>query len=152
MMSVTSRFAADGNRADYISYRDNADNGDSLKFTRDPVTANTVRKIGRGALTVGDLTYRNNLGLLPDSVIENWPDRPLSELTEKYLQPILDPSPEMLIIGTGWTNSFAPRELVFALARRGIGLEVMTTPAACRTFNILVGEDRLPGAILYVDA
>ena len=152
MIIVTKRPAADGNRADCGSHSYNANSGDTLKFTRDSVTGNTVRNIERGAVTVGDRTYRENFGLLTDAIVENWPDRPLSELTEQYLRPILDASPEMLIIGTGWSHSFAPRELVFALARRGIGLEVMDTPAACRTFNILIGEDRLPGAVFYLDA
>ena len=44
-----------------------------------------------------------------------------------------------------------PRELVFALARKGIGFEAMDTPAACRTFNILIGEDRDVAAVLLIE-
>lgn len=110
-----------------------------------------MRKIEPGAITIGDKIYTSNIGLLADAIIVDWPDRPLSELTEYYLSPILEKSPEMVILGTGWQHRFAPRELVFALARRGIGLDVMDTPAACRTFDVLVSEDRLPAAILYLD-
>ncbi len=122
-----------------------------MKFSRDPIAANAVRNIEPGAITIGDKIYTGNIGLLADTVIVDWPERPICELTEEYLWPILDKSPEMLILGSGWRHTFAPRELVFALARRGIGLEVMDTPAACRTFDILVGEDRRPAAILYLD-
>jgi len=121
-----------------------------LKFTHEPIAANAVRKIEPGAITIGAKVYTNNIGLFADAIIEKWPECPIHELTEAYLAPILEKSPEMLILGSGWQTSFAPRELLFALARRGIGLEVMDTPAACRTFNILVSEDRRPAAILYL--
>jgi uncharacterized protein len=121
-----------------------------LKFTRDPIAANNVRKIERNSLQVGDKVYTGNIGLLANTVIDHWPDRPVAELDIDYLSPILGHSPELVILGGGWHYTFAPRELTFTLARRGIGLEVMDTPAACRTFNILINEGRLPAAILYI--
>jgi uncharacterized protein len=126
------------------------DHEDILKFTKEPASANTVLRVERGSILIGNQTYTGNIGLLAHTVIDTWPDFPVSELTEELLSPVLDQSPELLILGTGWQNVFAPRELTFALARRGIGLDVMDTPAACRTFNVLVSEDRLPGAILYI--
>ena len=127
-----------------------ADHSSILKFTRDPIAANNVRKIERGSLQIGEELYTGNIGLLTHTVITEWPDRPVADLDADYLSPILDHLPELVILGSGWSHTFAPRELTFALARRGIGLEVMDTPAACRTFNILVAEGRLPAAILYV--
>jgi len=126
------------------------DHEDILKFTKEPASANTVLRVERGSILIGNQTYTGNIGLLAHSVIYTWPDCPVSELTEELLSPVLDQSPELLILGTGWQSVFAPRELTFALARRGIGLDVMDTPAACRTFNVLVSEDRLPAAILYI--
>lgn len=127
-----------------------ADHEDILKFSRDFTTANTVRVVERGSVLIDDKIYTCNIGLLADAIIDTWPDCPIGDLTEDALLPILQHSPELLIIGTGWQRAFAPRELTFSLARRGIGLEVMDTPAACRTFNLLVSEDRLPAAILYI--
>ena len=127
-----------------------SDHSSILKFTRDPIAANTVRNIERDSLQVGDELYTGNIGLLAHSVLDAWPDRPVQELDVDYLEPLLQHLPELVILGSGWQHTFAPRELTFALARRGIGLEVMDTPAACRTFNILVGEGRLPAAILYL--
>lgn len=126
--------------------------GRALKFTRDPTAANTVRKVEPGTIVVGNEQYSENIGLLTDTVITRWPELPVPQLDEEYLQPILRHSPELLLLGTGWRTVRPPRELVFALARRGVGLEVMDTPAACRTFNILVGEDRRPAAVLYLAA
>jgi uncharacterized protein len=121
-----------------------------LKFTRDPVAVNNVRKIERGSVQVGEEIYTGNIALLPATIINDWPDRTVEDLDADYLSPVLEHLPEIVILGSGWRHRFAPRELTFALARRGIGLEVMDTPAACRTFNILVAEGRLPAAILYL--
>ena len=101
-------------------------------------------------MQVGDTLYTSNIGLLTHKVVDLWPERAVADLDIDYLEPILESLPEMVLLGSGWRHLFAPRELTFALARRGIGLEVMDTAAACRTFNILVGEGRLPAAILYV--
>ena len=72
-------------------------------------------------------------------------------LAEVDFQVLFDTSPEVIILGTGRKNIFPPRELMFAFARRGIGLEIMNTPAAARTFNVLAGEGRRIAAVLYVD-
>lgn len=123
-----------------------------MKFSRDLAGANSVRNIDRSAVLIGDRRYTGNVGLTSDTVIENWPAVPVASLTESDLGGLLEHTPELLIIGTGWAVAHPPRELIFALARRGIGVEVMGTPAACRTFNILIGEGRLPAAVLYLDS
>jgi uncharacterized protein len=122
-----------------------------MKFTREQSGSNAIRKLDRGEIIIGETTYRSNLGLLVDRVFDNWPQRALQELEVSDLEPLLCHSPELMLIGSGWRHVNPPRELTFALARRGIGLEVMDTPAACRTFNVLIGEDRCPAAILYLD-
>jgi uncharacterized protein len=63
---------------------------------------------------------------------------------------VVDTKPEIVLLGTGTTNVFPPRELTFAFARNGIGLEVMDTAAAARTFNVLANEGRRVAAILYL--
>ena len=60
-----------------------------------------------------------------------------------------DSFPELVIVGTGAKAEFPPRELTFAFARRGVGLQVMDTAAAARTFNVLAGEGRRVAAVLY---
>ena len=54
------------------------------------------------------------------------------------------------VYGAGARQVFPPRELMFAFARRGVGLEVMDTAAAARTFNVLAGEGRKIAAVLYI--
>mgnify|MGYP001820210861 FL=1 len=102
-------------------------------------------------LTVGAETVTASVVLFRDSVQRGPVAEDISRLTVSDLQHLIDAGPEIIIVGTGWTQALPPRELVFALAKKGIGFEVMDTPAACRTFNILVSEDRDVAAVLAVD-
>ena len=74
---------------------------------------------------------------------------PLAELTESDFSLLFEHSPELVIIGSGARSALPPRKLMFAFARRGVGLEVMDTAAAARTFNVLAGEGRQVSAVLY---
>lgn len=124
--------------------------GNRLNFTRDQITAVTIRHVEPGAIRIGNETISRNVALTVDGIFEGGPADNIEKLTEVDLEPLLAGEPEMIILGTGLTASFPPRELMFALARRGIGLEVMDTAAACRTFNILIGEGRSPLALLKI--
>lgn len=122
-----------------------------MKFTRDAPTDLTIRQVERGRIRIGQATYERTLGLTVDQVVTDVEAVPVGELRIGHLEVLLQSNPEVVIVGTGWQAAFADRELMFALARRGIGLEVMDTPAACRTFNILIGEGRRPAALMLID-
>jgi len=122
-----------------------------VKFTRDAPTDLTIRQVERGRIRIGQATYESTLGLTVDQVVTDVEAVPVGELRIGHLEVLLRSNPEVVIVGTGWQPAFADRELLFALARRGIGLEVMDTPAACRTFNILIGEGRRPAALMFID-
>jgi len=85
-----------------------------------------------------------------DTVIEDWAAKPIGQLREADFAKLLAMNPALVVLGTGPTNIIPPRELVFALARRGVGLEFMDTAAAARTFNVLAGEGRSVAAVLYM--
>ncbi|MEQ8206907.1 MAG: MTH938/NDUFAF3 family protein [Woeseia sp.] len=122
-----------------------------MKFTRDNHTNLSIRRIERGALTIGEETFTENVALTADSLIRDWPELAIDQIDLDALERLLNEKPEVIVLGTGWQHRFPPRDLMFGLARRGIGLEVMDTPAACRTFNILVAEGRRPAALLLID-
>jgi uncharacterized protein len=119
-----------------------------MKFSRDPVPPIAIRQAAPGAIKVGADEFTADILITADGEIRQQDLPDIGELDEQHLLPLLDGKPELIVVGTGWTAGFAPRELVFAMARRGIGLETMDTPAACRTFNILVGEGRRPAALI----
>lgn len=121
-----------------------------MKFTRDQISKVTIRHVESGAVKVGDQLVHDNIALTADHLIRDWRTSVVGELTADDLAPLIDSSPELILLGTGQRAVFPPRELVFSLARQGIGLEVMDTAAACRTFNILIAEGRRVAAVLIV--
>lgn len=110
----------------------------------------TIRSVSDAELRIGDHIYTDTIALTGDTVFADWPVKLVGDLTDSDFSRLLDAAPEIIVLGTGATNIFPPRELVFAMARRGIGLEAMDTRAAARTFNVLVGEDRKVAAVLYI--
>ncbi len=99
---------------------------------------------------VGDRLITDNFALTTDEVFVGWQASIIEELTEDDFEPLIASKPELILLGTGSKPVFPPRELVFSLARRGIGLETMDTAAACRTFNILIAEGRRVAAVMIV--
>jgi uncharacterized protein len=122
-----------------------------MQFTREQNSTTTVRQVEPGQLRIGNAIVRNNVLLTAEREIREWTIGNIENLAESDLDGILKDAPEMIVVGTGWRAVFPPRDLVFALARRGIGFETMDTPAACRTFNILVNEGRRAAAALIVE-
>lgn len=88
--------------------------------------------------------------MTPDEILDGWQAKPISELVDTDFELLLRAEPEIVLLGTGSRNVFPPRELTFAFARRGIGLECMDTRAAARTFNVLATEGRQVAAVLYL--
>ncbi len=122
-----------------------------MKFTRDPVSPVTIRHVERGRIRIGDEQFDHTIAVTAEGIIRDWPQTCIDKLEIDDLGALLTTEPDIVIVGTGWQVAFAPRELTFAMARRGTGFEVMDTPAACRTFNILLSEGRNPAALLIID-
>ena len=83
-------------------------------------------------------------------MLEEWVAVPVESLTIDDLALLIETGPELIVLGTGNQQLLPDRDLMFAMARREIGLEVMNTPAAARTFNVLVGEGRSVAAVLFL--
>ena len=121
-----------------------------VKFTRESSARMVIRSVSEAAILVNDVHHQTSIALTGDAVLGAWNDTPINELTEGHFDDVLAAGPEIVLLGTGSSNVFAPRELTFAFARRGVGLEVMDTAAASRTFNVLANEGRKVAAVLYL--
>lgn len=121
-----------------------------MKFVREANSAITVRHVDKGMLRIGNEEIGENVVLFRESIQRGFDATDVASLGEDDFAELIAKDPEVIIFGTGWKTCLPPRELVFALARRGIGFECMDTPAACRTFNILLSEDRDVAAVLIV--
>ena len=82
--------------------------------------------------------------------MEGWAPDGFDALGEPDYASLLSYGPEMVLLGTGTTQRFPHPRLVQSLAAARVGVEVMDTRAACRTFNILVAEDRRVAAALII--
>ena len=121
-----------------------------LKFTREMTATLTIQRVTSSSITVNGEPYAQSIALTPEEVFENWEAKPVADLADTDFETLLETAPEIILLGTGPTNVFPPRELMFAFARRGIGLECMDTAAAARTFNVLAIEGRQVAAVLYL--
>ena len=86
----------------------------------------------------------------PTGPVTLWHVATLADLTEAHFERIAQAKPELVIFGSGSTLRFPPPALLRSLMAARIGIETMDTAAACRTYNILVGEGRQVMAALIV--
>jgi uncharacterized protein len=94
--------------------------------------------------------YDHSIVVLAEAVRNDWTVASFDELAEQHFNYFLALKPDVLLLGTGTTQRFPHPRLYRALTDAGIGVECMNTPAACRTYNILVAEDRrVVAAILF---
>jgi uncharacterized protein len=97
---------------------------------------------GEGYVAVNDRRFRQPVVVMARDIRTDWPATDFASLEPVHFAYFIDLKPEVLLLGTGAKQQFARPELYRDLIRAGIAVEFMDTPAACRTFNILVAEDR----------
>ncbi len=101
-----------------------------------------VQSFSGAGFSVDGVVYQAVL-LTPERA-EQWSPPPVADLAIEHVEPLLaiTPAPEFLILGTGPSIAFPPRPFVRAIEARGIGVEVMDSRAAARTWGIIRGEQR----------
>jgi uncharacterized protein len=122
-----------------------------VKIERDEAPGrNTFTGYGEGYVEVNRTRHCASLVVAGDRLVTDWPAASLESLSADHLAAIVELAPEIVLIGTGSTFRFPEPQLLAPLRSAGIGVEVMDTPAACRTYNILLGEGRNVVAALIV--
>ncbi len=122
-----------------------------VKFTLEPASrANLIRSYSDTELCIGDQRVQRSCIVTAERLITEWPPASFAELAPADLEAIFALTPELVLLGTGPTQRFAAAGVRDEFARRRIGLEVMQLGAACRTFNVLVQEERRVLAALFL--
>jgi len=122
-----------------------------VKFTLEAAShANLIRSYSDSELRIGDQRVQHSCLVTAERLIGDWPPESFAELAPAHLEAIFALTPELVLLGTGATQRFASAEVRGEFARRGVGLEVMELGAACRTFNVLVQEERRVLAALFL--
>ncbi len=124
-----------------------------MKLQSDPHSgANTITGYGDGYVEINRTPYSHAVLLSSDGEIQEWAVKSFDELSAADFTEMAALKPELIIIGTGLRQHFPKPELLKTLIEAKIGFEVMDSQAACRTYNILVGEGRQVLLALIVEA
>lgn len=111
---------------------------------------NAFTAYGDGWVEVAGRRFSASLAVCADRLLEGWTAGDVGTLTPEETAALLDWKPEVLLLGTGATFRFPDPEALAPAYRAGIGVEVMDTKAACRTYNILLAEGRRVVAALVM--
>ena len=120
-----------------------------MQLHRDSAAANLIRAWEPGRIRIAERWLTGNVIVGADRIIEGWAVAAAASLTLEDLAPALALEPTIVLVGTGTQRLLPDVELMAALAGRSVGLEIMSTPAACRTFNVLLQEQRRVVAALF---
>ncbi|MBU3606254.1 Mth938-like domain-containing protein [Polynucleobacter sp. MWH-Creno-3A4] len=114
-----------------------------MKLQSDPYSgANTITGYGDGYVEINRTPYAHAVLLSSDGAINEWPVQSFDTLEADHFAQMVVLKPELILLGTGRKQRFPKPELLKALISAKIGFEIMDSQAACRTYNILVGEGR----------
>lgn len=123
-----------------------------LKLHQDTSGAlNTVTGYGPDYVDVNLERHETSVIVLPGAPVQTWPVSSFDALAPEHFAMLLDPTPELVIFGSGARLRFPHPRLVAALTAKRIGVETMDFQAACRTYNILMAEGRKVAAALLIE-
>lgn len=110
-----------------------------------------VQSYGEQGVVINQRCFKQSLVLLPERLIDDWRPQRFDELRESDFDGLARLAPDLVLLGTGDRQRFPAPPLYRALLAAGIGIEIMGTPAACRTYNILMSEGRRVAAALLLE-
>src|SRR5258708_1961485 len=101
---------------------------------------------GEGYVAVNRQQITQPLIVMPAQLINPWPlvnaNADAAKVALADFEALLELGPELVVFGSGRVFRFPDARIMAAFSQRRIGFEVMYTPAACRTYNVLIGEGR----------
>ncbi len=101
----------------------------------------TIGSYQPGEIQVNGQLYRHSVIVAPKSCLP-WQIEHIEELQPEHFNFIIEHTPDILLLGTGETQQFPPMQHYAALLSLGIGVEIMHSAAAARTYNLLLDEER----------
>lgn len=121
-----------------------------MKLHLDKIHGNRIDAYDKKSITINEKNYYQSLIIMPD-YISIWEIENFNQLTLAHFQRLHTLQPALVLLGTGQTLQFPNSELLQPLFTAQIGIEVMDSAAACRTYNILMAEGRRVLAALLLN-
>jgi uncharacterized protein len=112
---------------------------------------NTIRAFEKGCIRINDESCRSSLIVTANRLEKNWHIESPEQLTTETIRELLGYQVDIILIGTGNKHHLLDPLISLEAIQQGTGIEIMTTEAACHTYNILLGEDRSVLAALIVE-
>jgi uncharacterized protein len=122
----------------------------ALKFQFATPEHNAITGYGRGYVVINAHRYERSLIVTPSQIIEDRLAGTFEQLSTDDFEFIRSLKPEIVLLGTGGALRFPSAAITQCLAAARVGLEVMDTNAACRTYNILSAEGREVAAAILI--
>lgn len=111
---------------------------------------NLVRGYAPGEVRINEGRYTDSVVVFKHGLWEAWLPSSYGDLEAWHLEPLASEGIEVVLLGTGDRLRFPDPDVTGPLINSGVGVEAMDTPAACRTYNILMSEDRIVAAALFL--
>jgi len=89
--------------------------------------------------------------VMPETPPRRWDVQRFEDLQSAHFDQIAVDAPDVVILGTGERQRFVHPRLIGSLSARHIGVESMDSQAACRTYNVLMGEGRKVTLALIIE-
>ena len=122
-----------------------------MKLNKD--TSNSkyiIEKYENDGITISQKKYCSSLIISHDKLIGNWNIKDISEININHFNEIFAINPDVIIIGSGKNHKFLDNKILAEIMAKGIGIEVMNTQSACRTYTVLESEGRNVVAALII--
>jgi len=113
-----------------------------MALQEDTLNRILIKSYADGELHIGDSKHRRSLIILNNQHVMEWPPQSFAELTADHIGNLLEHDPSLIILGTGISHHRPAPRLIAPLIHAGVGLEHMSTHAACRTHVALSSEGR----------
>ncbi len=124
-----------------------------MHFTEDLPSGNyIINEYTNNSVTINRKCYKNSIYISPNVLVEDLDIQSSDQITSDSVQFIIDTSPEIVILGTGSHLIFPHPSLITHFADHNIGFEAMDHSAACRTYAVLLAEQRDVGALLLINS
>mgnify|MGYP002712951264 CR=1 FL=1 len=101
-----------------------------------------VRRVESDCVIVGERTLHHSFVLTPSQLIEDWQLDRVDAMGQDHVERLLQLHPELVLLGSGPRQEFAPPQVQARLLQAGVGLECMDNAACARTYNLLLAEGR----------
>lgn len=123
----------------------------AMKFQREATSDFAITAYTADSVSVAGVEYRHSLRVSHQAAAAAWPVANFADITAASVAHATQVQPEIVIIGTGKRLRFPPPLALAPLRDAHIGFEIMDTNAACRTYNVLLGEGRQVAALLLLE-